>query len=220
VGTIVHGDLKPANVLVTLPGLRAKLCDFGLSAVKKTVSTVSSMGGFGGGGGTLNWSSPEMFGPNPKKRSPGDIWSVGLVMWELLLDEEDMLPFQEMPYEAIKGELRSLNFSPADHFPLDQDDMAAKDGNEIDAFGRVHAFLVNRCWKVDPLARATAAEVTAALLAEWELLQQHQPAEEEEELEELALGPDHHPAAGVPQQQRSLRGRHRPRRCTGPSHLH
>jgi serine/threonine protein kinase len=194
VGIIVHGDIKPANVLVTFPGLRAKLCDFGLSAVKKTVSTMSTMGaGAGAVGGTVNWCAPEMFKPKPKKRSPGDIWSLGLVVWQLML-EKDEVPFQAMP-SMIKQELTSPHFTAADHFPLAEDDMAAEEDAEIEAFDHVHAFLVDRCWTVDPLRRAKAAEVTAALLA----ISQKTGLQIEEE-KPLAAQPDHqpdHPAPGV-----------------------
>ncbi|KAF8327564.1 kinase-like domain-containing protein, partial [Cantharellus anzutake] len=67
---VVHGDLKPLNVLISEAG-RAKLCDFGLSLIADGLTTgyTSSGPAF-----TLRYCAPELVESGDKTTS-GDIYS-------------------------------------------------------------------------------------------------------------------------------------------------
>ena len=58
---------------------RAKLADFGLSTLK-TSSASTTAGGFKG---TVLWSAPELFKRGAKATIFSDIYSLGMVLWEL-----------------------------------------------------------------------------------------------------------------------------------------
>lgn len=93
---IVHRDLKPANVFVTrgAGGVPvAKVLDFGVS--KMGVSTVSSSGApaitrTGAVIGTVAYMAPEQMVDAKRVDGRADLWSAGLILYELLTKE---LPF-------------------------------------------------------------------------------------------------------------------------------
>ncbi|CAA3027358.1 serinethreonine- kinase ctr1 [Olea europaea subsp. europaea] len=95
---IVHFDLKSDNLLVNLRDPHRPICkvgDLGLSKVKcKTLIS-------GGVRGTLPWMAPELLnGSSSLVSEKVDVFSFGIVMWELLTGEE---PYTDLHYGAIIG---------------------------------------------------------------------------------------------------------------------
>lgn len=90
---IVHGDVKPGNVIVTTAGV-AKLLDFGIAVRQDRAAR-----GSGRPVGTLRYMSPEQVageGIGP----PSDVWSLGATLYELLSGAP---PFRgESPAELIR----------------------------------------------------------------------------------------------------------------------
>jgi len=83
---IVHGDIKPGNVMLTADGI-PKLADFGLSRFlgEESVSASSA----GGLVGTPMYAAPELvMGQRPSLQS--DLWSLGCVLYRMLTGR---LPF-------------------------------------------------------------------------------------------------------------------------------
>jgi len=76
---IVHRDLKSLNLLVT-KDWRIKVCDFGLSRHVKT----SNMETFTKVRGTVAYCAPEVFSGQGICTTKSDIYSMGIVIWELL----------------------------------------------------------------------------------------------------------------------------------------
>ncbi|KAJ3558065.1 hypothetical protein NP233_g11585 [Leucocoprinus birnbaumii] len=98
--SIIHGDLKGANILITPEG-SACLADFGLSSVDHpdilrwtSVLTVTAIGG------TTRWQAPELMGDDETFIRPtlkSDIYSVGSVIYEILVGK---VPYYEYSNNA------------------------------------------------------------------------------------------------------------------------
>jgi len=82
---IVHRDIKPANILIDAED-RPKVIDFGLArAVGEDSDLLSMHTGTGQIMGTPTYMSPEQFEGRPDAVGlPTDIWSLGVVLYELV----------------------------------------------------------------------------------------------------------------------------------------
>ncbi|OJW71078.1 MAG: hypothetical protein BGO68_05455 [Candidatus Amoebophilus sp. 36-38] len=85
---IVHCDLKSENILLDAVG-RAKITDFG-SAVLKSGATSYE----GWAGDTWRWKSPELIGI-PKGTKAGDVYSYGMLLWQLGTRREPFPNFEK-----------------------------------------------------------------------------------------------------------------------------
>lgn len=90
--SILHRDLKSLNILLD-DRLRAKLTDFGLSKVKQETASQSTHAR-----GTPQWMAPELFDDEPKMTKESDIYSLGMVLWELASRQ---VPFTKAPNQQV-----------------------------------------------------------------------------------------------------------------------
>ncbi|KAI5076157.1 hypothetical protein GOP47_0008222 [Adiantum capillus-veneris] len=141
---VVHFDIKCENLLVNLRDTQRPICkvgDLGLSKVKQ--QTFVS----GGVRGTLPWMAPELLnGSSSLVSEKVDVFSFGIVMWELLTGEE---PYANMHYGAIIGGIVNNTLRPT--VP-----------RWCDAAWRS---LMEKCWAADPGDRPTFLEIARALRA-------------------------------------------------------
>lgn len=74
---VLHRDLKSMNILVDAK-YHAKICDFGQAKFKEMNpnNNTAYMG-------TPKWKAPELLEPNNKPTEKSDIYSLGLVFWEI-----------------------------------------------------------------------------------------------------------------------------------------
>lgn len=73
---IVHGDIKPGNVLFDSEGT-ARLIDFGAASEASEVTDAVAVG-------TLAYMPPEALRPEPRDSRAGDVWSLGVLLFNLL----------------------------------------------------------------------------------------------------------------------------------------
>ncbi|XP_027185257.1 uncharacterized protein LOC113783347 [Coffea eugenioides] len=139
---IVHFDLKCDNLLVNLKDPSRPICkvgDFGLSKIKRNTLVT------GGVRGTLPWMAPELLnGSSSKVSEKVDVFSFGIVLWEILTGEE---PYANMHYGAIIGGIVNNTLRPPVPSYCDPD----------------WRLLMEQCWAPDPAARPSFTEIARRL---------------------------------------------------------
>jgi serine/threonine protein kinase len=147
----LHRDLKSLNVLLDM-NCRAKLADFGLSTLK-TSSASTTVGGFKG---TVLWSAPELFRRGAKANTASDIYSLGMILWELVSRQ---IPFADAATPAIAAT------------------WVAQGDQEIVPEGTPEEFkgLILDCWDKDPAKRPQADAVAKRLDTLWQFEQKKTP---------------------------------------------
>lgn len=83
---IVHGDIKPANVLLA-PGGLAKLCDFGFARVRRA-GEAEDEAVFG----TMAYAAPEQMEGEPGVDSRADLYGVGATLYHMATGKMPPLP--------------------------------------------------------------------------------------------------------------------------------
>ncbi|XP_042041818.1 uncharacterized protein LOC121787208 isoform X1 [Salvia splendens] len=139
---IVHFDLKCDNLLVNLKDPSRPICkvgDFGLSKIKR--NTLVS----GGVRGTLPWMAPELLnGSSNKVSEKVDVFSFGIVLWEILTGEE---PYANMHYGAIIGGIVNNTLRPTIPSYCDSE----------------WRRLMEECWAPNPSLRPSFTEIASQL---------------------------------------------------------
>ncbi|MBA0771819.1 hypothetical protein Gotri_007288 [Gossypium trilobum] len=139
---IVHFDLKCDNLLVNLKDPVRPICkvgDFGLSKIKRNTLVT------GGVRGTLPWMAPELLnGSSSKVSEKVDVFSFGIVLWEILTGEE---PYANMHYGAIIGGIVSNTLRPPVPSYCDPE----------------WKLLMEQCWAPDPVVRPSFTEIARRL---------------------------------------------------------
>ncbi|KAH8367738.1 hypothetical protein KR084_002179 [Drosophila pseudotakahashii] len=87
---IIHRDLKSPNILISTNEV-VKISDFGTSREWNEISTKMSFAG------TVAWMAPEVIRNEPCSEKV-DIWSYGVVLWEMLTCE---IPYKDVDSSAI-----------------------------------------------------------------------------------------------------------------------
>ncbi|AQK75590.1 Protein kinase superfamily protein with octicosapeptide/Phox/Bem1p domain [Zea mays] len=139
---IVHFDLKCENLLVNMRDPQRPICkigDLGLSKVKQ--HTLVS----GGVRGTLPWMAPELLsGKSNMVSDKIDVYSFGIVMWELLTGEE---PYSGMRAAEIIGGIVNDSLRPQIPSWCDPEWKG----------------LMESCWSSDPAERPSFTDISQRL---------------------------------------------------------
>ncbi|CAI9293651.1 unnamed protein product [Lactuca saligna] len=139
---IVHFDLKCENLLVNMRDPHRPICkigDLGLSKVKQ--HTLVS----GGVRGTLPWMAPELLsGKNHMVSEKIDVYSFGIVMWELLTGDE---PYGDLHCASIIGGIVNNSLRPTIPTWCDPEWKA----------------LMASCWSSDPTERPSFSQISHKL---------------------------------------------------------
>ena len=93
--SVVHGDVKLENILLSKDGCSVKLCDFGLARIKRTQGQTLIDGT---AGGTTMYMAPEMLQETTASTSnfQTDVWAAGAVIAELYTESN----LWDIPSEA------------------------------------------------------------------------------------------------------------------------
>jgi serine/threonine-protein kinase len=130
---IIHGDLKPSNILVTHQGY-ALITDFGASRRANPEMTPET-----DGGGTVNYAAPERFSDTPLTTKV-DIFSFGCILYEICVGQP-VFPADEAPLSVMKcitsGEMPLIP----------------------DRVGQCVKRIIGQCWAMDLGNRPSFAEI-------------------------------------------------------------
>lgn len=130
---IVHRDLKTPNLLVDKNWV-VKVCDFGMSRMKHHTFLSSKSTA-----GTAEWMAPEVLRNEPSNEK-SDVYSFGVILWELATLQ---VPWSGMNSMQVVGAVgfqgRRLSI------PSEVDPTVAE--------------IISDCWKQDPQARPSFAQI-------------------------------------------------------------
>ncbi|XP_034946689.1 mitogen-activated protein kinase kinase kinase 13 [Chelonus insularis] len=133
---IIHRDLKSPNVLIGREEV-VKISDFGTSRSWNQISTKMSFAG------TVAWMAPEIIRNEPCSEKV-DIWSYGVVLWELLTGE---IPYRDVDSSAIIWGVGSNSL----HLPIPS------------TWPEGYQLLVTQCWSEKPRNRPTFGHIESHL---------------------------------------------------------
>jgi serine/threonine protein kinase len=134
---IVHGDIKPANLLITDKG-QIKLSDFGTSHIIGGARDIASIAG------TPRWMSPDMVQTGEASRA-SDIWALGCVVMEM---STGVQPWSDVQFDNA--------FSLVYHIGNSTTGPNTSCLNDISP--SLRSFIV-QCLQMDPKQRPVASEL-------------------------------------------------------------
>jgi serine/threonine protein kinase len=148
---VIHGDIKPANILITKDG-QVKLADFGIARFATQVSTSGSLIG------TPAYLSPEqILGHTQDTRS--DLFSLGIILYQMTAG---VRPFDGTSVSGVCAQIVAITPPPPSHH----------NPSLPPAFDQI----VMRCLAKDPAQRYANAETLGASLYPFTHSKDREPA--------------------------------------------
>jgi serine/threonine protein kinase len=148
---VIHGDIKPANILITKEG-QVKLGDFGIARFATQVSNSGVLMG------TPAYLSPEQIQGNAQD-TRSDLFSLGIILYQMTTGVQ---PFSGSSVSAVCAQIVAITPPPPSHH----------NPNLPAAFDRI----VMRCLAKNPADRYATAEALGASLYPFAHAQEMAPA--------------------------------------------
>ncbi|XP_064632479.1 probable serine/threonine-protein kinase DDB_G0271682 [Lineus longissimus] len=158
---IAHCDVKSHNVLLSCDANRcyiAKITDFGLSMMRSDAETSTTSSDKVQFNGTPRYSAPEVLRGEMLNRTAmmkTDVYSLGLVLYEVICEEEPFSTFNKRQLERHVGD--------GEHIP--------EIGTEVNA---LITQTVRQCWARDPQKRPSASALLSFIMSQWDHLYENQ----------------------------------------------
>ncbi|KAJ7717264.1 kinase-like domain-containing protein [Mycena metata] len=143
--SIIHGDLKPTNILITPLG-RACIADFGLSSISEVASLNFPHSTTKIQGGTVRYQAPEVMQDNPNHYG-SDIYALGCVYYEIMTGK--------VPFSEVRNEVGVI---------LKVIDGARPSVPEASDYDPSFWSLLLACWRHDPGLRPSVYELINCLV--------------------------------------------------------
>ncbi len=109
---VIHRDIKPGNVMITTDNV-VKVTDFGLAKIQQVINATVTMGT----GGTLYYMSPEQIRALANVDARGDIYSLGMTLYEAVTGRVPFEPHEtdfDIRQKIVEGKIPSAEkFNPA-----------------------------------------------------------------------------------------------------------
>ncbi|BBI30403.1 Ser/Thr protein kinase [Acanthamoeba castellanii medusavirus] len=158
---IVHRDLKSPNVLLDSKW-NVKVADFGLSTTIYRQRNAEDRHAIG----SVHWMAPEVLNESPNAdASLADVYSFGIVLWEILTREK---PYAHLGESCTQAAI-AVSVLRDGARPYLSDEVPCPYLDAIDAqLDDVHAEMrkiVTQCWDQDPTVRPTFDEILNSLVA-------------------------------------------------------
>jgi serine/threonine protein kinase len=150
--SVVHGDIKSMNVMLTDMNSDgdAKLTDFGLSKIRVFSSTIGTLKN-DPIAGTLHYMAPEMILYGKSSSPKSDVYAVGVLLYEAI---QGKVPWHGYNQQQITSRLQNQQRAALQKPP----------GMSAEQFGGLER-LYNDCCNHSPDLRPTASEVATRLAA-------------------------------------------------------
>jgi len=136
----IHGDLKPANLLVD-ENARVKITDFGFSQLKKDVVDEATVKG------SVMWMAPEKLTKQKPVTEKIDVFSFGIILWEIIQRRK---PYVFENYANVRQFCQAVCYR--DERPPLTEDIPVDLRN-----------LMSDCWKCDPDERCSFSNIVTRL---------------------------------------------------------
>ena len=166
---VIHCDLKPGNILISSDFKKVKICDFNISVYNKKDTKTHSTNKI-----TVNYRPPELFLGYNEFNEKIDIWSLGVIIYELenkdefYISEDDDINvnlsciqnlvgrielFDNLEYyDLISDDLKDFLISSRVDFPL----INMLDSNE-------YFEIIKNCLKYNISERSSASQIVDSL---------------------------------------------------------
>ncbi|KAJ6598277.1 kinase-like domain-containing protein [Mycena vulgaris] len=147
--SVVHGDLKAINVLVT-PSRRACIADFGLSSIADAMTLRFTHSTASHRGGTTRYQAPELFQEESKNTFDTDVYAFACVCYEILTGK--------VPFHELRNDMAVMQKVAGGQRPSQP--VSCSGTTTLDSLWR----LLQDCWREKSNTRPTAIQIVERLV--------------------------------------------------------
>lgn len=165
--TIIHCDVKPANILLTRNYDIAKLCDLGISKVKRNEQTLTTARK-DVLPGTPSYMAPELLLGRSRTTKTTDVWSLGCSYFELFTEKEC---WSSLDSQQGSGQTGEDDDDDDDDFSISllkrymKQKLQPYSHEEVSLVNKGIAKVIKGCLNYEPNDRPAASEIVIDLKA-------------------------------------------------------